>query len=103
MFQNQIGRLQTTSKSTLTNTSNHLLSAKKTKARQEKLISHPELFQQAQFIKYYISITCRLEKPRKQLHRSFLTYWCIIQGVNHWLYLTKYCIKVVRLQYFKIK
>ena len=47
--------------------SNHLLSAKKTKKGRRKLTSHLELFQQVQFINFYICMTCKLQKARKPL------------------------------------
>ena len=40
---------------------------KKTKRGRRKLISHLELFQQVQFVNFYIYMISRLQKPRKQL------------------------------------
>ena len=41
--------------------------AEKTKKCRRKLISHLELFQQFEFINFYIYITCRLQKPQEPL------------------------------------
>ena len=57
---------------------NHLLSLKKTKRCQRKIISHLQLFQQVQFVNFYIYMTCRLQKPRKPLQGSFLNI-CVYQ------------------------
>ena len=34
---------------------------------------------------------------------SLFTYECINQGVKHWLFLGKYCLKVVKVKDYKIK
>ena len=54
------------------------LSPKKTKRGQRKIISHFQLFQQVQFVNFYIYITCRLQKPRKPLQGSFFNI-CVYQ------------------------
>ena len=52
--------------------SNRLLCAKETKRGGRKLISHFELFQQVQFVKFYFYMNCRIQKPIKLLQGSFL-------------------------------
>ena len=75
--------------------SNHLTSAKKTKKGRRKLISCLELFQQIQFVSFFICITCR------KIQGPLFTYGCTSQGVK--LFYSKYLIEVVKLKCFKIK
>ena len=83
--------------------SNNLLSAKKTKRARRKLISHLELFQQVQFLNFYIYMTCRLQKPRNHCERPWFTYAYTSQGVKHLLFYSKYRIEVGKLKCFKIQ
>ena len=65
-------------------------------------MSHIKLFQQIELVNFYIYMTCRLPNAKNYCKGSLFTYGCINQGVKHWLFLSKYRLKVVKVKDFKI-
>ena len=43
------------------------------------------------------------QKQKTCCRGPLFTYECINQGVKHWLFLVKYCLKVVKVKDYKIK
>ena len=57
-----------------------------------------KLFQQVQFVNFYIYMTCRLQKPKKKKKNGYIN-----QEVKHLLFQGKYRFEVVKVKDCKIK
>ena len=61
-----------------------------------------ELFQQVQFVNFYIYMTSRIQKPTKPLQAFFVYMYVYQSGVKYCLSCRKYWIDLVKLKYFTI-